>query len=150
MQRLFGQHAAYNGRGHSNHLLARVRNVLVGVEVAVVTRIAAANIEYGSLALKSAHGTIKVGYAGCAAGIVDDVACGKIVATVNDHVVLADDAGGIVARQAERVGLEADLGVEAVQAFDSFVNFGLVKLLLGIQHLAVQVAVAYYIIVHQT
>lgn len=74
-------------------------------------------IEYGYLPVESTNGTIYIDFSQLHAGVINEVAGGKVIASVYHNVVLADDSGGIFC--GETIGVSIDL-YGAVQGFETF------------------------------
>ena len=128
--------------GHGEHF------VFVREKVAIVR--SALVIEYGYLPVESTNGTIYIDFSQLHAGVINEVAGGKVIASVYHNVVLADDPGGIFC--GETIGVSIDL-YGAVQGFETFFGldgFGHTYFGFAIEYLALQVADAYHVIVHQS
>ena len=100
--------------------------------------------------VESTNGTIYIDFSQLHAGVINEVAGGKVIASVYHNVVLADDSGGIFC--GETIGVSIDL-YGAVQGFETFLGldgFGHTYFGFAIEYLALQVADAYHVIVHQS
>src|SRR5262249_21216038 len=72
-------------------------------------------------------------------GIVDQVTGGKIVAAVDDHVVVFDEVHHVFAAESLAVGNDVDIGIERLQGLLGRFDLGFADAFFVVQDLALQI-----------
>ena len=81
--------------------------------------------EGGHLSAEGGDGPIYIRYMQGRTGVAQQVACGGIVASVDDDVIAADDSVGILRGQLDGVFLGLYFGIQCLQAACSTADLGL-------------------------
>ncbi len=78
-------------------------------------------------------------YAQLHRGVVEQVAAGEVVGTVDDHVVSLEDLHDVVGAEAHVVGDDAHIGVEGCEGLLGRIHLAVTDALLVVEDLALQV-----------
>jgi hypothetical protein len=125
------EHASLGARRHG----ARRRRLRKQAAVAG----AVARIEDRRLSVEAEDGAMDVGLAEQHAGVVAEIAGGEVVGAVDDHVVLGEEAEGVLRGEAQRVTLDHDVRVHRGDALGRHLHLGAADIAGSEEHLAVQV-----------
>ena len=100
-------------------------------------------VEYRYLSAETFNTSVDIGLFQAVAPVVDKVACGIVVAAVDDDVVGFDGSFGILFAQEVGVGINAARTVPLGQGAGCMFDLALAGLLFGIENLPLQVAFRY-------
>ena len=129
-------------RQHAEHAgLGAGRGQLGGRRLGDLAAVAGALVRQvdGGLTLEAEDGAVDDGDVELHRGVVDEVAGGKVVGAVDDHVVAVEDGQDVVRRQAHVVGDHVDVGVDAGQGLLGRVHLALADPVQVVEDLALQV-----------
>ena len=81
-----------------------------GVQAAVAWTVACP--KDGALAFETEDRSVDIRFTQKGAGIVDEVACGKIIGAIDHDVVVAEKIEGVVGTESDFVGDDFDVGIK--------------------------------------
>src|SRR6266849_6191362 len=139
--RQYAKHAAFGATGHQ----ARRRRLRIQASVAR----AIGHAEDGHLPFKAENRAVDIGLAEKDAGVVHQIARGKIVGAVDDDVVILEKFQRVFAGEFHLVSGDLNVGIEIREARAGSFRFWLADVAGAKGHLALEIGVVHDIEVHQ-